>query len=96
MTSEVRPHARPKAAQIDWHGLGEALKWNRRAARPEDVQLLGPTVEWLSTLPIGARPRQLPLRFALITNRIGAAWHDPVALKRLIEWRRALMSQPWA
>ena len=83
MTSAVAPHARPKAVPIDWDDLRNALQWNRRVARPEDVNLLGPTVEWLNTLPTGARPRQLQLGFAFVTNRICAAWHDQEALKRL-------------
>ena len=83
MTPEISSHARPKAVPVDWDGLREGLKWNRRVAPSEDLRLSGPTAQWLSTLPTGARPLHLPLRFARIANGICAGWNDPITLRRL-------------
>jgi hypothetical protein len=48
--------------------------------RPQVDEPLGPdTIKWLAQLPGGTRPRELPVAFTRIANRVARVWGDPAA-----------------
>jgi hypothetical protein len=48
--------------------------------RPQVDESLGTdTIKWLAQLPAGTRPRELPVAFVRITNRVARVWGDPAA-----------------
>ena len=59
--------------------------WERRAPRHEDKHVLGPTLNWLNTLPKGVRPVHLPEDFPRITNELARLWTQVPALDRYFE-----------
>jgi hypothetical protein len=75
-------HLAAEALHIDWNVLRTAL-WApmRRADRVEDKLLLLDTQQWLRSLPRGARPVELPKRFARIANELCRLWSAPAELE---------------
>jgi len=61
-----------------WEGV-------RRPARVEDQLLLGDTVAWLTGMPLGVRPRALPVRFPRIANELCRLWTDDEALRQYLD-----------
>ena len=51
---------------------------HRRAPSPPDT-LKPTTVQWLAALPPPLRPRQLPIKFVRVANRLADVWHDAAA-----------------
>ena len=49
----------------------------RRALRPQDQSLLGPSRRWLQRLPPRRRPARLAAHYPRVVNRIALCWSDP-------------------
>jgi len=58
---------------------------NRRLPRPEDVNVLGHTDNWLHALPVGIRPVHLQHEFPRIANDLARLWTQPSALDHYFE-----------
>ena len=46
------------------------------AAAPAEARLSGPTIDWLVSFPMGARPKALCERYPHVANRLARAWSD--------------------
>ena len=60
----------------------------RRPLSPSDRALTGKAIDWLLTLPAGARPKALGEQFPRIANHLAEHWHSlgdtQLALMRLL------------
>jgi len=59
--------------------------WARRSPRPEDEQVMGPTMHWLESLPKGVRPLHLPQDFPRIANDLCRLWAETPVLDLYFE-----------
>ena len=69
------------ALHLNWDEMISSLDWDsvRRPRRLEDWMLLADTSKWLKSLPLGARPLQLPKRYPRIANELCRLWNDATA-----------------
>jgi len=60
-------------------------------AAPAEALLEGPTIDWLVSFPMGARPKALCERYPHVANRLARAWSDAESSMRLV---RQLAADP--
>jgi hypothetical protein len=79
-----RPENHVWGVPVGWDGVIDSTFWPRRRLQKSDQILLDECKAWLLTLPVGVRPRYLPVQFPRIVNEIFHLWHDPIALERYL------------
>jgi hypothetical protein len=70
------------AMSTEFMSVSKAM--GRRPREQKDVRLLALTKRWLSSLPYGVRPVQMPVDFTRIANELARLWETPVELDRYL------------
>jgi len=75
-----RASADPFAHVVEYRPVAA---FQRQPPSPYDRSLTRSAVNWLHELPAGVRPREAPLRFPRILNRLSRYWDSPRMLDEI-------------